>query len=148
MREYEYVPRPTVEDHFHIRELIERQEKRTDDRNYHRNKEKEKEERNNLIKDNKLVVVTDFWCTQCEKDFKSIAIKQVCTDWNNESESIAFYKTKHWCGKWCMRLITDKHRDAFWTRSKNIARDRGTHFADTIQPHETGFNMLYSRKNK
>ena len=148
MRDYHHIPRPTIEDHYHIRELIENQEKKSDNRTYHRNKEKEKEEREALIKDAKLVVMTDFWCTQCQKDFKSVAIRQIEQDWSNETQRIAFYKSKHDCGKWVMRLITDKFRDGFWTQSKNIARDRGVFFADTIQPHETGFNMLYGRKNK
>ena len=143
---YDHEPRPNIEHHYHIRELIEGQEKRTADRNYHRDKEKEREERNDLIKDAKLVTLTDFWCEGCKKDFKSIAIKQIETDWSNSTQNIAFYKTKCYCGKWCIRLITDRYRDAFWSKSKLMALDRGNHFADTIQPYETNFNLLYGKR--
>lgn len=142
---YDHIPRPEIEQHYHIRELIERQEKRVADRNYHREKAKESSERDSLIKDSKIVVLTDFWCEGCSKDFKSISIRQVEADWSCPTQNIAFYKTKCECGKWCIRLITDKNRDGYWTRSRGVARDRGRHYADTIQPGETGFNMLYKK---
>lgn len=147
MRSYESTPRPEIEQHWHIRELIETQERRSDDRTYHRDRIKALEERKKLIQEAKSVTLTDFWCNRCKKDFKSLAYKQVEQDWNANQE-IAFYKTKHFCGSWCIRLITDKLKDGFWVRSRFLALDRGNHFADTIQPHETGFNLLYGRKNK
>jgi len=145
---YENTPRPDIELHPHIRDLIEGQEKRVYDRNYHRSKDKEKEERDDLIKDNKMMAVTDFYCTDCKKDFKGVAVKQVEVDWTNSTQRIAFYKTKCFCGKWAVRLITDKNRDGFWVRSRAVRADQGKHYADMIQPHETGFNLLYGRKNK
>ncbi len=141
-----YGPKPLVEEHHHIQDLIDRQQKRADDRTYHRNQDKQKSERNDLIKEAKIVIVTDFWCEMCKKDFKSMAIKQIEIDWSCSEQNIAFYKTKCECGKWCIRLITDKERDAFWFRSKLVALDRGNHFADIIQPFETGFNLLYGKK--
>lgn len=143
-----YEPKPLIEEHYHIQELIRGQNKRAEDRSYHRDKQKEKDERDNLIKEAKVVVVIDFWCEDCSKDFKSMAIKQFEVDWSNPSQNIAFYKTKCDCGNWCIRLVTDKHKDAFWTKSKQLAYERGRHYADTIQPHETNFNLLYGRKNK
>lgn len=143
---YEHTPRPHVEHHHHIRELIEKQEKRTDDRNYHRNKEKLIAEREDLIKDAQGFIVTDFWCNRCEVDFKAQAIKQVEVDWSNITQRIAFYKTKCFKGHWCMRLVTDRHKDKFWFKSRAVARDRGKHYADTLQPFETGFNLLYGKK--
>lgn len=139
-------PKPLIEEHFHIKELIDRQEKRTDDRNYHREKEKEREEREDLIKDAKLFITTDFYCPKCKQDFKSQSIKEVEIDWTRPSQRIAFYRAK--CDKkhWCIRLITDRHKDGFWQRSKAMARDRGKHYADTIQPFETNFNLLYGKK--
>lgn len=139
-------PKPDIEQHFHIEELINRQEKRSADKVYHQNRIKTLEERESLIKDNKVLTLTDFWCDNCKVDFKSQAIKQVEVDWTNTTQTIAFYKTKCFCGKWCMRLITDRHRDAFWFKSTNIARDRGVHYADTLQPFETGFNLLYGKQ--
>lgn len=145
---YEHEPRPNIEHHYHIRELIENQEKRTQDRIYCRNKEKEKEERESSITGSQFLVLTDFWCSDCKEDFKAQAIKQTEVDWSNTAQRIAFYKTKCFCGKWCIRLITDKLKDGYWMRSHAVARDRGKHFADMLQPGETGFNLLYARKNK
>lgn len=145
---YDHEPRPDIEQHYYIKSLIEGQEKRTDDRNNHRNKLKLSEERNDLIKDSKTVCVTDFWCNKCQKDFKSMSIKEVEIDWSCPTQYIAFYKTKCNQGHWCIRLITDRQRDGFFIRSKLMARDRGQHYADTLQPWQTGFNLLYGRKNK
>lgn len=145
-RDYENTPRPEIENHYHIRELIERQEKRTDDRNYHRNKGKLAEERNDLIKDAEPYGQKEFYCEPCKEDFLAHAIKEVETDWSCLTQSIAFYRTKHWCGTWCMRLVTDRHRDSYWFKSLKVARDRGKHSLDTIQPHETNFQLLYGKR--
>lgn len=139
-----HTPHPLVEDHYHIRTLIEAQEKRSADRTYHRNRIKESEERESLIADSQQVIETDFWCDKCG-DFKGQAIKQIELDWTN-STRIAFYKTKCFKGHWCTRLITDKHKDRFWQRSKLVALDRGNHFTDTVQPWETNFNLLYGKR--
>ncbi len=139
-------PKPLIEEHYHIQSLIKGQEKRVEDREYHRNVSKEKEERNDLIKDAKRIVLTDFFCRKCKEDFKAVAIKEVEIDWSNSAQFIAFYRSKCDKGHWCQRLITDRHRDAFWSKSKLMALDRGNHFADTIQPHETNFNLLYGKK--
>lgn len=142
---YEHTPRPLIEDHYHIRELIENQEVRAADRIAYREKEKTAAERDDLIKDAKWFVLTDFWCDTCKKDFKAQAIKQVEDDWN-ANQRIAFYKTKCFKGHWCIRLVTDRHKDAFFIRSRLLALDRGNHAADIVQPFETGYNMLYGKK--
>lgn len=145
-RDYENTPRPEIEQHYHIRELIERQEKRTEDRIYHRNKGKLAEERNDLIRDAKDVELKEFWCEPCKADFPDQAIKEVEMDWSCPTQSIAFYRTKHDCGRWCIRFITDTHMDPYWMKSKKVAADRGKHSLDTIQPHETGFQTLYGKR--
>lgn len=142
---YEHVPRPLVESHYHIRMLIEGQEKKAEDRTYHLNKAKTKAERQDLINDAKPFVATEFWCETCGIDFRAQAVKEVEIDWSNPNQFIAFYKTKCFEGHWCIRLITDKERDGYWVRSRAVHRDRGVHYKDTIQPHETGFNMLYKK---
>lgn len=142
---YENTPRPLIEDHYHIRMLIEGQEKKAEDRTYHLEKNKNKAERQDLINDAKPFVIIEFYCVKCREDFKAQSIKEVEIDWSNPNQFIAFYKTKCFEGHWCIRLITDKHRDGYWTKSKAVLRDRGVHYKDTIQPHETGFNMLYKK---
>ena len=144
---YEHTPRPEVEQHYHIQHLIETQEKRSDDRTYHRNKAKALEERNELLKDAKRLALTDFWCDTCRIDFKALAWKQTEIDWSNPNQMIGFYKTKCWHGHWCMRLITDKHKDGFFIKSRAIARDRGKYYNDIIQPGDTGYQLLYGKKN-
>lgn len=144
----DHTPHPTIEDHYHIRMLIDGQEKRTQDRIYHQNREKALEERTKDIKDARPKDVKEFWCDECKADFFAESIKEVEVDWNNSSQFIAFYRSKCPKGHWCIRLVTDRYKDAFYFRSKKIARDRGMYFADTIQPHETGFNLLFGRKNK
>ena len=141
-----YDPKPLIEYHYHIQDLIDKQEKRAQDRIYHREKEKDRSERESLIADTKTVQVMDFWCNECKEDFKSVAIKQIEDDWSNRNQRIAFYKTKCFHGHWCMRLITDKEKDAYWARSLNVARDRSKHHNDIIQPFEEGFNMLFGKK--
>lgn len=145
---YEHTPRPNVEHHHHIRDLINTQEKRAAERTYFREKEKNADERESLIREAHGMVMTDFWCDGCREDFKAQAVKQVEVDWTNPTQRIAFYTSKHWCGKNCIRLITDRYRDAFWFKSKSVRVDRARAHNDTIQPHETGFQLLYGRKNK
>jgi hypothetical protein len=139
-------PKPLIEEHYHIQELIDAQDKRTADRNYHRDKAKEKEERDKLIADAKLADMIDYYCKDCKKDFVKVSAKQVEIDWTNPSQRISFYKARCPCKAMCIRLITDRHKDPYWTRSKKVARDRGKHYADTIQPYQTNFNLLYGKR--
>lgn len=140
----DHAPRPFAEDHYYIQHLIDVQEKRSADRIYHQNRVKD--EREELIADSKLVVVTDFWCDRCQQDFKSQAIREIETDWSNSSQRIAFYRSKCDRGHWCIRLITDRHKDAFYYKSKRLAADRAVHSLDMLQPGDTGFNLLYGKK--
>lgn len=142
---YEHTPRPEIEQHYHIRELIEGQERRSADRTRAQQKAKSAMERDMLIADSKLFDTKDFWCDTCKEDFVAQAVKQIEEDWNAD-QRISFYKTKCWKGHWCIRLVTDRHRDAFFYKSRLVALDRGNHFADLVQPFETGYNMLYGKK--
>jgi len=141
-------PVPTVEEHYHVRDLIARQEVRARDRQQHKDRIKAQEERHGDLRDAKLFIITDFHCDQCNKDFKNIATLQVETDWTCSEQFIAFYKTKHRrCGTWSIRFVTDKHKDGFFIKSQAVRIDQGRHFADLVQPHETGFNLLYGKRN-
>lgn len=140
-----YGPKPLIEEHYHIAELISAQERRAYDREYHRNKAKTASERMDDIKEAKAREIKPFWCWRCSLDFFAETIKQVEKDWSCLTQYVAFYKAKCPKGHWCMRLITDKGRDGYWVRSRRVVADRGLHYADTIQPHETGFNLLYKK---
>ena len=141
-----HAPRPQIEEHYHIQELIDAQQKRVDDRVSAQNRAKLLEDREDYIKDSKLVVITDFWCKTCKKDFKAQSIRMIEKDWSNPNQRIAFYRTKCEKKHWCIRLITDKSMDSFWSKSKLIAKDRANHSLDTLQPWQTGFNLMYGKK--
>jgi len=146
VRHYENTPRPEIENHFHIRELIEAQEKRASDRTYHRDRIKALEERDKEINLAPAKQTMGFYCEKCKEDFMGEAIKQVEVDWSNTSQRIAFYKTKCFKGHWCMRLITDRLKDAYFFKSKRVAQDRMKHSLDLIQSFETNYNLLYGKK--
>lgn len=146
-REYYNQPRPEIEYHYHIKDLIEGQEKRANDRNYHRAQAKTRAEREELIRDNRQVEKVSFWCEKCKEDFEGIAQKQEEMDWANENQQIAFYKTKCFKNHWVMRFITDKHSDPYWFRSRFVRKDRENHTADLLQPFEEGYQLLFGRKN-
>jgi len=139
-------PKPLVEEHYHIDELIKAQEKRSDERTYYREKDKAREERQKLIDDSQMVIATDFHCDRCDVDFKQGSVLQVEIDWSNIKQNIAFYKGKHRkCGSWAIRHVTDKQRDGFYQRSKAVALERGKYHNDILQPFETGFNLVYGK---
>jgi hypothetical protein len=143
---YDHIPRPHVEEHYHIRELIENQEKRSADRTFHRERIKALEEREDLIKDAPIIVLTDFYCQKCKKDFKGTAPKIVETDWSNPSQRVAYYKSKCFKGHWVVRWLTDKFKDPYFFRSKWIANDRAKHSNDILQSFQSGYNLLYGKK--
>lgn len=145
MKDYNYIPRPEIEHHHHIRDLIESQDKRVQDRTYHRERIKDLEERDIEINKANNVDTKDFWCSQCNKDFKGQAVKQIEIDWNNNTQRIAYYKTKCFKGHWCIRLITDKHIDGFFIKSRFVNLDRGNHTRDILQSFESGYNLLYKK---
>lgn len=143
-----YGPKPLIEEHFHIQELIEGQNKRAEERTYYRDRDKLYAERMDEIKDAKVKDIKEFWCKTCRIEFYSETIKEVEIDWTSTQQYIAFYRAKCNKGHWAMRHITDRFKDSFFYRSKRIARDRGKHFAATIQPWDTNYQLLYGRKNQ
>lgn len=144
MRDYDATPRPEIENHWHIRELIEAQEKRAADRTYHQDRIKAAEECIKEIKDAPGKETKPFYCEICKDDFIGEAIKQVESDWTS-NQNIAFYKTKCFRGHWTMRLITDRLRDRYFFKSRRIAQDRAKHANDLLQSHQTGYNLLYKK---
>lgn len=141
-----HTPKPLIEEHYHIQDLIDRQDKRATDRSYHHDQGKLKAERDSLIKDTKVADMIDFWCDHCKEDFKSAALRQEEIDWSNPNQLIAFYKTKCRNKHWCMRYVTDKNRDPYWFKSKFVRADRANHTYDLMQSFEEGYNLLYGKK--
>jgi RNase P subunit RPR2 len=139
-------PKPLIEEHWHIQQLIDAQERRVAERNSSRNKAKLLAMREEDIAMEPPAVIKEFWCSHCSKDFLHPTMKQVEKDWSNTNQNIAFYKTKHECGTWCIRHITDKLEDAYWTRSKKVATDRGKHSIDLLQPFENNYNLVWGKK--
>ncbi len=135
-------PHPLVEDHYHIRDLIEGQEKRTAARVHHQNIEKQRDMFQKDVASVPNIALSDFWCKKCKVDFYARVRKEL-DSWGD----FAFYRTKHrTCGEWAIRHITDRARDPYWSLSKAVANDRDQHRDDLLQPFETGFNMLYGKK--
>lgn len=144
---YEQEPRPEIENHYHIKDLIEAQNKKAIDRSDYRERERVRQEREDLIKDSEVVVMKEFYCEQCAVDFVNLAVKQIEVDWTNSAQRIAFYKSKHRaCGRWAMRYITDRNRDPYWFKSKKVRRDQGVHYNDALQPFQTGYQLVYGKK--
>ena len=139
-------PKPLVEEHYHIQELMERQERRHDDRTDQRTRKDELEANARFIASEPNFALKEFYCVQCDLDFVSEAVKQVEDDWNCPGHQIAFYRTKCFKGHWCMRLVTDRFMDSYFFFSKRLARDRAKHYEDTIQPFQTGYNLLFGKK--
>jgi len=140
-----HAPRAAVENHYHVQELIDAQERRAADRTYHQDRIRQRDERIKDIQDAKIKDIKGFWCPICSTDFVSESIKEVEMDWTNSAQSIAFYRSKCPKGHWCIRHITDIIKDGYWTRSRFVVLDRGRHYTDALQPHETGFNTLYKK---
>lgn len=140
-------PKPLAEEHWHIQELIKGQQRRVEEREYARNQSKNKAARQDDINSADVLVIKDFWCHTCKEDFIAMSVKEVEQDWSNPSQNIARYHTKHKeCGTWCIRHITDKLDDPFWSKSKAVALDRGKHSVDLLQPFENNYNLMWGKK--
>ncbi len=142
----DYGPKPLVEEHYHIQELIEAQDKRAKDRTYHQDRVKQAEERSKEISGAKGKETLMFYCSICKKDFVGEAFKHVEQDWTNTGQTFAFYKTKCFKGHWVNRFIVDKTKDPYYFRSSFIAKQRAFHHADLLQSFESGYQLMYGHK--
>lgn len=145
---YEHEPRPDIEYHHHIRDLIEMQDKKARDRQMYRERQKALEDRDKEIASTKPKEVLPFWCRKCKEDFAAETIREIEKDWGDHKSNIAFYRTKCDKGHWCIRLAMDKFYDPYWRLSRKARKDQGEHFADIIQPFESGFELLYGHKKR
>lgn len=111
--------------------------------------EKRKRERERELDVDESIPAVIFYCGPCGKDFTPRRIfKEEDQDWNRGGK-FRYWKARHRdCGTWCKRLISDKAKDPFWRLSPSVKRQRALFKRDVLQPHETGFNMLYGKKQK
>lgn len=138
-------PKPLIEEHYHIQELIDAQDKRAKDRTYHQERVKSSGERELEIRRADQKVTMMFYCRTCKKDFVGEAFKHVEQDWSNGAQ-FAFYKTKCFNGHWVNRFILNKDKDPYFFRSPFIARQRVVNHADLLQHFETGYQLMYGHK--
>lgn len=87
-----------------------------------------------------------YFCTDCNKEYvRNRAFKVEEDDWITGGK-FRYWKTKHTCGKWCIRYISQKTKDPFFRLSPSLKIDRSKHYKDLLQPSQTGFSMLYGKK--
>lgn len=141
----EYGPKPLIEEHYYIRELIDAQDKRAKDRIYHQDRVKALEDREKEIRsaDGKTTIM--FYCKTCKEDLVGEAFKHIEQDWTNSGQTFAFYKTKCFNGHWVVRFIVDKSKDPYFFRSPFIASQREYHHADLLQSFESGYQLMYGK---
>ena len=91
-------PKPLIEEHYHIQELIERQEKRSAERTYFQEKQKLGAERIKEIQEAKMMVAAEFLCLKCGDEFRGVAVRQVELPFNDVEieflKALAFKGTK------------------------------------------------------
>lgn len=86
-----------------------------------------------------------FYCSKCSIDYFPIrVIKVEQQDWNTNG-IFRFWRAKHNCGNWNVRLISQKVNDKFFIKSPSVCRDRRKHLLDMLQIQDTGFDMLYRK---
>jgi len=112
-----------IEDHPDIKRLNRHLEKIWDTRET--NEKREMVKRENDINEN--IPAQIYYCTDCKKDYirnRSFKVEEV--NWNGEAP-FRYWKTKHSCGKWCIRYITNKLKDPFWRKSKVMKKEISIH---------------------
>ena len=83
----------------------------------------------------------DFYCTTCERDFGAIGFKQVRVP--RGSVWFAYYEAQCPNGHTCLRYITDKITDPYFTQSPFI-RAQQNQFEDAmLSPDSPRFKLLY-----
>lgn len=101
------------------------------------------------IKEGLKIPITAFWCDRCKVDYNDYKLTPIVeSDWVKDEYQIAYWKSRHKCGAWNRRYITDKKYDPYWVRSKKMKKDRGNYYRDMLQPSDSGFDMLYKSKSQ
>ena len=82
-----------------------------------------------------------FWCADCREDFTAEAYKE----WHRiYGDAIAVYRAKHeQCGNECIRHITHKDEDPYYSQSEVVQEQRNQYSLDILQPNQYGYRNQY-----
>ena len=86
--------------------------------------------------------VNDFWCNNCQKDFRAVGIKALC------GQGRSRYDAKCVCGKKASRRITEKSGDEYYSLSAIEKRMRYEAGDDLLQPSDPRFEKVWGHKWK
>ena len=135
-----------------MNDQIEKLEQRLEKRFQQRDREKEieyaKYENQKDVQEALQTPITDFYCKKCNCDYEDLNASPIIeTDWTQKGKYLVYVNSKHKkCSTWNRRYATNKNLDPYWVKSPKMKRDQGNYYRDMIQPHESGFDMLYGRK--
>ena len=135
-----------VDEDPHIKALKDRTSRRSEEREKYRDAKKLEGEREGIIADTPQEIIKDYWCRKCEKDLVIVSQKCIESDWTNSGQRIAYYAGQCPCGAILKRRISDSFSDPYHLESEKIKKQRIEHYKDIIQPHESGYQMLYGNK--
>jgi len=135
-----------TDEHEHIKSLKARATRRAKDREAYRKSKNIELDREKTISEAPQEVVKDFWCDDCKLDVSLVAYKCIENDWTNKGQRIAYHGSQCPCGAILKRRISDSWSDPYFTQSFFLKKERIKHQKDILQPHETGYQMLYGNK--
>lgn len=127
-----------------VESLVNRIEERRGSRAQEVARTQESRDRIKAIREAFPVVILDFWCDTCKRDFEGRAHKEVKdmeTPWPD-----ARYVTHCPDGHTCLRRIVDKHRDGFYYQSIKLQRQRMQMEDAMLQPHDPRFKTVYPQQ--
>lgn len=136
-----------MEDHDDFKKLDKIYQERFDERDREKTKEGYQKENELEVNDGIKTPMTDFYCKRCKKDYDDYRTTYIIqNDWERIGKKSSFWKSKHKCGQWNIRYVTDKSHDPYWTLSPKMKKDRGNYYRDMVQPDQSGFDMLFGHK--
>jgi hypothetical protein len=134
-----------MSEHYQVKDLISRLDERAQFREIQKMRDKERNERNETIKASDQFI-QNYWCEDDKIEYGAYSVKVIESDWTNSSQKISYFASKcPKCKRTLKRLITDKWRDSYYKLSFKVKRDRIDNYRDLLQPHQSGFNMLYNK---
>jgi hypothetical protein len=127
-----------------LERLIRRYDQRRKEREERNERERPFKERVKDIFDARKFVITDFYCTVCNKDVSGTGFRQVCTI--RQNFPTAWYVS--WCpkGHKLVRRITDKDTDPYYELSPLVARQRWEMRDELLDPSDPRFKVIYPKQ--